>query len=544
MKRDLERMASRHYDLLLVGGGITGACVAWDAASRGLRVALVEKSDFGGATSAATSKLIHGGLRYLKNFELSIVRESLAERRLMEVLAPHLVHPFPFLIPTYRFGKNNKPMIKAGMVFYDLLAFDKKRIEDEDKRIPDHRTVGRAEVLALEPGVKPDKLTGGAIYYDCQMESPERLTLEFIHGAARRGADVTNYAEVVDLVSHGQRVEGVKVVDHATGRTHEIEARVVGNVSGPWADITLGMLKGSADRKVRRSKGIHLVTRSISREYAVVLRTKTGGHFFIIPWRGHSLIGTTDVEYSGSPDACRVTERDIGDFLDDINWAYPGAALTREDVLYFYGGMRPIVEKDTKTDVYDASRRYEVYDHAADDGIEGLITVIGGKYTTSRALAKKMVDLVAAKLGQKGLKCTTASTPPFGGNLVRLASYIEEESLKRPFGLTGDLVENLIRTYGTRYVDVLSCAADDPAALERLSPERKDLKAQVVYAVKEEMAQRVTDVIFRRTGLGTIGHPGADCVDACAFTMAGLLGWDRARMDQEVAAVEDVYRTG
>jgi len=280
---------------------------------------------------------------------------------------------------------------------YDLLAYDKSDLEDMDKRIDNHKILSTDDMLHLFPGIAEEHLSGGALYYDCQMHTPERHVLEFVLSAADYRADVANYAEAIDFLKDGHRVTGVKVKDRQDGSTYELKGKVVTNVTGPWGDITLGMLHEQAvDHRLVRSKGIHLVTRQITKDHAIVLRTKEGRHFFAIPWKGHSLIGTTDRLYEGSPDDFKVSEEDIMGLVEDTNENYPGAKLTREDVYYFYGGLRPIVEKETDQDVYDASRKYEIYDHKKDDNVDGFITVIGGKYTTSRNLARQVVDMVDA----------------------------------------------------------------------------------------------------------------------------------------------------
>jgi glycerol-3-phosphate dehydrogenase len=279
MKRNPARMKPSRYDVLFIGGGITGAAAAYDAAQRGLRTALVEMRDFGWATSAATSKLVHGGLRYLKNFEFGLVRESLRERRVLTAIAPHLVAPLPFLVPTYRGTSNNLPMIGAGMVLYELLSFDKAWLEDHARQAPSFRMMSAKRVLEMEPGVDPRGLTGGAIYYDCQMHSPDRLTLEFVLGAAGLGADVANYLKAEALATDGRRICGATVRDQLTGETLDIGASVVVNVAGPWADFVSEMALGGSKKGLIRSQGIHLVFRSVVRDHAVVLRTKGGRHF-------------------------------------------------------------------------------------------------------------------------------------------------------------------------------------------------------------------------------------------------------------------------
>ncbi|MCH7959286.1 MAG: glycerol-3-phosphate dehydrogenase/oxidase, partial [Candidatus Hydrogenedentes bacterium] len=458
MIRDLKKMASKSYDVVIVGGGITGACVARDAALRGLSVALVEKKDFAHATSAASSKLIHGGLRYLKNGELRLVRESLRERRIWLTIAPHMVTPISFVVPTTGFGMKGRFLMSLALRFYDMLSYDRSRVDDPDKRIPSHYSLNREETIALEPGLDSKRLTGAMVFHDCQMYAPERMTLECIRDAVAHGADVANYAEVAEFTRQDKAITGVVVNDvRDPGSSYTIHGRVIVNAAGPWADLLMGVLQGSEPaRRLIRSKGIHLITRSLTNGNAISVLTKTD-HFFILPWRGHSLIGTTDVLYEGHPDDFRVTEEDIVQFLDLVNRGFPSAKLTRADVLHAYGGLRPLVDTETKIktesavpkSTYGASRAPEVFDHERHDGTQGAITTIGGKWTTSRALAERVVDLTLKKLGKPGVPCETGRTPIFGGHVGRFSDFVRE-AIERHSTLPEKVVENLARNYGSR----------------------------------------------------------------------------------------------
>jgi len=542
MKRDLKALSEKTYDLLVIGGGITGACVLWDAALRGLKTALIDKSDFGAATSAATSKLIHGGLRYLKTMELGLVRESLQERRILEMIAPHLVYPMPFIFPAYGWGMRGLPAVISAMVFYDSLAYDRKWINDDDRKIPAHERLNAEEILELAPGLVKDGLKGGVVYHDCQMYSPERLTLEFILSGVEYGAEAANYTEVTELINEGDNITGVRVRDALSGEEYSIRSRVTINATGPWADLMLGKLKGKTHHGLVRSKGIHIITRAIGKDKAITLQTPGGRHFFIIPWRGHSLIGTTDELFKGNPDDFKVTENDIQGLISEVNEGYPSANLKRSDVLFHYGGLRPIVEKETsiEVEVYDASRKYEIYDHEVDDRIKGFITVIGGKYTTSRNLAAQLVDLTVSKLGKEPLPCMTHTTPLYGGDIARYSTFVERAKIKRPAGLPDEIIENLCRNYGTRYLDVI---ATSPKKLEKVCDSLPDITAEAVYSLKNEMALRLSDILFRRTGICTLGNPGADVIDNIASIAAKELKWTKAKKALEIDSVMSAFET-
>jgi glycerol-3-phosphate dehydrogenase len=534
-------MASTTFDLVIVGGGISGACIARDAALRGLSVALLERSDFAQGTTSASSKLIHGGLRYLKKLELSLVRESLRERRIWEIVAPHMVHPLPTMIPAYRRrGSPSKFMLRVGLTLYDLLAYDRNRLEDDDKKLPAHRTLDAERALQAEPSLPREDLAGALVYYDCQMHSPERLCLEVLLDAAEHGAHLANYAKVTGFVIENDVVTGVEVLDGASGDAFTVRSKLTINASGPWADRLLARLPDvEPNAGLVRSKGIHIITRALTREHAVVVEHR-GSHFFLLPWRGHSLIGTTDTVFSDDPDAFSVTEADIAAFLATINEGYPTVHLERDDVQYFYGGMRPLVETPELTETYDASRRSEVIDHTQTDGVGGLLSVLGGKWTTSRHLAERVLAMAQEKLDTSLPPAVTDRTSLPGGRMSRYAEF-REQMRREHEGLDFDIVDNLVLHYGTMTDRVLAHAQADPALLERLGPNVPDVRAQVVHAVREEMARTVADVIFRRTGIGTLGNPGDGVLEAVAASMASELGWDAAERARQVEAARGCF---
>lgn len=557
MKRDLTSMSAKDYDLVIVGGGITGASTAWDAALRGLKVALLEKDDFAHATTSGSSKLVHGGLRYLVNGELRLVRESLRERRIWESTAPHMVHPLPFILPTYGHGMKSGPVLAIGLTFYDLLSYDRNFVSDDDKKIPGYRSISREEALRLMPSLKRDGLTGAKIYYDCQMFAPERLCLECIEGAVEYGADAANYAEATGFatdvsIDHGKRVSAVHVKDRATGATHTIRGKVIVNAAGPWADRLMGLAEGGKpSRRLIRSKGIHIITREISGKNALAIQSDIGGHFFVIPWRDHTIIGTTDTVFDDDPDRVGVTEQDLKDFLSVVNDGLPGLDLKREDVLHFYVGIRPLVDtspadgEEGGKDSYNASRAAEVVDHQAADGVAGLISAMGGKWTTSRHLAEQVVDLALKKLGRQA-KCETHCTPVYGGEIGRLKSFIARAQKRHPH-LPAEVVENLVNFYGSRIDEVLATADERPGErdelLRRLSAETPVLAVQVIHAIRHEMAAHLSDILFRRTGLGTLGHPGVPVVNKIAELMARELGWDDSAVANEIAEALRLFET-
>ncbi len=545
MKRFSKKNADVEYDLIVVGGGITGAAVAYEAVRAGLRTILFEKDDFGWATSAATSKLIHGGLRYLKTMEFGLVRESLRERRILEDIAPNFVNPLQFIVPHY--SRAEQWMLKAGLTLYDLLGFDNRWAVHTSKRIREHRGLSVREVNELAPVLPDQNLVGGALYYDCQSIFPERLTLAFIKSAAAGGARVANYARVIDFLretSPGQntRLTGVRVRDVETGDEYPVRGKLILNSGGPWAEMLLD-LAGSANKAsghLRMSEGIHLlVPKIMEKEMALVLLTPAGRHFFVIPWRGHSLIGTTDKPYEGDPDDYRVTRASIEEFLGEINGTFRGKTdLKYEDVVFAYGGLRPLTDSQTES-TYTSSRKYEIYD-GAERGIEGLLTVEGGKYTTSRNLGVSVIKRVGKKLGLRLEPDNTARLPLTGCEIPHMDLFLQKIRDEYP-GWPERTLETIGRYYGTEYREVLELARDDASLREPLNGDGEIL-AQAVFAIRHEMANTLEDILTRRTGFGTLGLPDEKVLEKIATVAARELGWDDNRRREEMVAVRNILR--
>lgn len=532
MQRNLSLFMEKEYDLLVIGGGIAGISIARDGALRGLSVALVDKSDFADATTAASSKLLHGGLRYLQNLELGLVRESLRERRTWSNTAPHMVHPLMFLMPLYEKGLRGRLKMSLGLTAYDWLAYDRNRLDDPEKATPAHRTLTREEAIRLEPGLEAPNLSGAATFYDYQMHFPERLALACLRSAVEAGADVANYLEVREILIEENKVVGARVRDnHTCGPDFAVRAKLTINAAGPWADLLIGAIsKGAGTKKLIRSKGIHILTRALTRQHAVAALTQKG-HYFILPWRGYSLIGTTDTVYRGDPDGFRVTQKDIDAFVASINEAYPAAQLKEKDVLFFYGGMRPIVDQThsiasaekEEQDSYSASRAAEIVDHEVESGLSGMLTAIGGKWTTARHLAEQVVDVALVKLTATPVPCTTDTTPVYGGNTGIFTEYLEKAK-ERYQVFPDDIVEHLASNYGTA-IDELLDLTEDAVLCERLDEDAPDIAAEVIYAIRHEMALTLEDVLFRRTGIGSIGKPKESVLQKIIELMAVELKW-------------------
>ena len=552
MQRNLVALADTGFDLLVIGGGITGAFLAHDAVLRGLSVALVEKDDFGGFTSSASSKLLHGGVRYLPKGQVWKVRESYREAAIFQHIAPHLTRWLPFLIPTQSGSlMKGEAAMRIAMELYGLCSLGLDNlIADPGKRPPRRAFLGSQEVRAKAPllGELPG-LTGAQILWESHMHNSERMTLAVIKTAVQGGAQVANYCAVKRLLSHGDQVTGALVQDRLSGQEFPLKARFIINAAGPHVQAINQSLPGlQLKRRVTAfSKGAHLVTKPLAADYALALTTgkklegivsRGGRHCFIIPWRDRSLIGTTNVPFTGSLDEVRVTATDITDFLDDINSALPGLHLTPGDVHYSFCGLYPLIAKDVQTDTYQGTGEYQVIDHQQ-QGVQGMLTVLGAKYTTARWVAEKGMDLAMNKLGYAGSRCQTASRQLVEGAIGSLRDF--QEDCRRQYGheLPQGMLEELCRNHGLALHRLIAAGRQhnllQPVAGSDI------LAIEIDHAIREEMAVTLDDLVFRRTGLGTIGRPDAAALEYCASRMASALGWSEDESKQQLAAVHARY---
>ncbi len=553
MKRDLTELQRGEFDVVVIGGGIYGVCTAWDAALRGLSVALIEKSDFGGATSSNSLKIIHGGLRYLQHADFKRMRESIVERSHLMRIAPHLVHPLPCLMPTYGHALKSKEVMAVALLINDLIGFDRNRIVGSQS-IPHGRIISKKEILDIVPGLDENGLTGGAVWYDCQVSNSERMLLSILHSAVAAGAVAANYVEMVGLQKDGDRVTGVKALDTMSGDEFVIQSKLVINNSGPWVNSVLQNLNGHyVQPKVELSAAMNLVVkRKIFHEYAVGLWSKKqfkdadavvskGGRlFFITPWKDYTLVGTTHVQYEGKPSDFKIRESDIVNFMNEVNDAYPPANLKREDVSFFYGGLLPSDGVNPQTGDVKLLKTYRIVDHKIENGLDGMISIYGVKYTTARDVAEKIVDYVFKKFGKSAPECQTSSRPVYGGNLDSFDEFLRVEKSK-PSKLSEDVIEHLISNHGSAYRKIVRYAEENPLLAEPIDSSSITIKAEIIHAIRDEMALKLSDVIRRRTELGSAECPSDAALKTCAQLMAEELGWDAARIQKEIEETKEIY---
>jgi len=550
MKRDINTLANQIFDVVVIGGGIYGVCVAHDAALRGLSVAIIEQQDFGSGTSANSLKTIHGGLRYLQDGNLKLMRTLINERKAWLRIAPHLIHPMLCLMPTDRSLTRNRWVIRAALAINDFVSFDRNRALPQAQHLPNGTTISRAECLARLPGLAPEGITGGAIWHDAQMYNSERLLISVLRSAVTNGAVAANYAEVTGFLQNERGLHGVMVEDQLTGHQFPLQGRVVVNCSGSWTDDLLAKVKGaSSTPKFHLSTAVNLVTRQLWPDQAVGFqsryinangreRTRT---LFIAPWLHYSLVGTFHSPAIGPRQEHTVTEAGIDAYLAEINRALPGAHLSRDDVFHIHHGFLPMAPSKADNPVVKLVRQGQVFDHAATDGVPGLITVVGVKYTTARNVAQQAVDLVIHKLNRFPIPCRTAETPIFGGDIDRLAALDQQFSGPLQSQFSMETRRQMVNNYGSEYCRILNYGQEDSSWLEPVGEQEIVLKAEVIHAVREEMAYTLADVVQRRTELGSAGLPQPATLQNCATLMGKVLGWDEAKTAQELKATTETF---
>lgn len=530
-------ISTRVFDTLVIGGGITGASLVWDATLRGLKTVLVEKNDFASGTTQATSKLIHGGLRYLKNMEFGLVRESLRERRILAKISPHSLKTLGFLIPIY--SGREKWITHIGLGMYDGFSYDRNREISSDSWIPKYRFLSAEEIVLEAPSLPRKGLKGGFLYYDYQNINPERHTCEFLFSAEKKGAEIRNYTELV-AISRQEEIYQAIVLDKRTGKTYPIFAKTIVNAAGPWADIVESLAGVGMDKVLVRSKGIHIVTRALTVSKAVVLKKRDKTHMFVLPWRGKTIVGTTDSVFSDTPDKFKVTKSDIQGLLEEINFAFGYAELTESDVDYFYGGMRPLVEDPgEKSDTYNASRKTEILDHK-EKGLPGFFTALGGKYTTSRHLAEKIADKLCEFLPGNFQACETDQVRLASGEFSDMSSLVKGLEKKFP-KLQGDYLESAASRYGSLAYEILS-GAKPKEEFAVLANGEKFRQSELRYIAEREKIEKATDFFFRRSGAGVPGIPSAENLDWMIDELGKAKGWNSSRKKAETAEVSARYR--
>lgn len=538
----------KHYDLIIIGGGIHGATMAWEAISRGLSVLLLEKNDFGSATSANSLKIIHGGIRYLQDLDFSRMRQSINERRAFLRIAPHLVSPLACVMPTYRDLSKSKLALWTGMKIYDAIACDRNRAVDPQRHIKAGEIITLDELERVMPGLRNADMTGGARWYDAQVYNSERLVLAFIMSARQRGADVCNYVEVKTPVIEHDRVRGVLATDRRTGKDIEVSADAVINCAGPWVSQDLQYKQYCyPSQRGEFAKAVNIIVRRRIADCAVGIKfnvqTEAGQSnrlMFITPWRDGTLIGTWYFSGSFGPDDLNLSDEELASCIAQVNSACPALDLALEDIANLHIGLLPMESIDQHGE--PALQKKNTICHARDNGgVSGLFWIQGVKYTTARCVAEETVDRAAEYLGKAVTPSRTSETPLYGGDIVDISAYTRQAQ-----GLYKDIlsereVERLIKNYGTN-LDKIATYADDLQELGEQVPGTVGvLKAEISFVLDNEMVSTLSDLLLRRTDIGSFELPKKETIDYCADLMATRLGWSETEKTRNINDLIDHY---
>ena len=521
-ERRVLRMDQEVFDILVIGGGITGVGIARDAVLRGFKTALIEKDDFGAGTSSNSSKLVHGGFRYLRQLKFGLVREALVERKTLMAVAPHLVHPMRCILPIYQGSLISELLVPVGMWLYDLLAFD--------RRIGNHRMLSREELLEMEPAYRREGLRKGAAYVDCWADD-FRLVMSTIQSAAQHGAVVSNYVEAFDAVMEKGRVTGVAAKDRITGKELTIRARAVVNATGPWSDRVRESLLHEKAQHLRLTKGVHAMV-SIEdlpiRHALMQFAVHDGRPIFAIPWKRVVLLGTTDTDYGADLDHIPTERSDVDYLLESFNHYFPKARLTHDRVISTFVGLRPLI-LETGKPTSEVSREYQIFERP-----KHFFTIVGGKLTTHRTMAKKMVDRLVKRLDAssgvtaRNPRCTTGRVPLFGGEIQNFrdfqAAWIPRLMNRCHWG--EDIAEHLVETHGGNLPSLMAAVERTPDGMERIHPELPYVWGELTYAMDHEMALTLSDFLIRRTHMFVFDKSrGRETCQEVADRMERRLGW-------------------
>jgi len=532
-KDHIKEAQGKVFDVLVIGGGITGACAARDAVRRGLSTAIVEKNDWAFGTSSRSSKLVHGGLRYLEMFDFKLVFEACRERRRLLLNAPHVVWPQSFIFPVYKGDKAPLPIIAMGLWMYDFLALF--------RNVQNHQLHGPKRILEVEPELDRERLTGGGQFYDCATDDA-RLTLAHVQSAHLEGAFCLNYARVVDILLSGGVACGARVRDEVGGEEFDIEARIILNCTGPWTDAICCMGDPEAIPKLRPTKGSHIIVpweRVRATNAMPIISPADKRMMFLVPWGDYALLGTTDTDFAGDYDTIHASREDVDYILEAANKALPRAKLDYDDIISTYAGLRPLVVEDGGKDVKESqvSREHSIY-----EGHSGLISIAGGKLTTARSMAEELVDLAVKHLeerfGMRAEKCKTRKAPVFGKDGTDFSRRMER--LAGDLRLEDDVISKL-QLLGTGAVRVLNMLSEDGAAAERLGESVPYIEAEVVYSAREEMVVTLTDFMVRRSLIYYEDREqGLGCAKKVAELLGRELGWDAKEKKRQVKEYEQV----
>jgi glycerol-3-phosphate dehydrogenase len=534
VQRDPDRLTERTFDVLVVGGGIYGLTIGYDAAQRGASVALVERDDFGSGSSFNHLRTIHGGLRYLQHLDVTRARESMRERRTLARIAPHAVVPVRFALPLYRSLTRGKLAMRAGFIVDRLVAAGRNRGVVSSLALPGGQVFSRHQAVEHFPGLRRRGLTGAAVWYDYVAPEADRLTFSWALAAAAHGAVLVNYLEAVGIARDGRRVAGVEAVDRRTGRSLRIAARTVVNATGGAVERLLGSI--GLPTRMPLLMAMNLVTTRDAGDAALGGRSASGRNLFLVPWRHRALFGTWESSRSCQPGAVH-SEEDVAAFIAELNEAFPALDLKRSDVALVHRGVVPAAEGSGRVTLEGHA---QVHDHGR-DGVEGLFSVAGAKYTTARAVAEQVVDRVLRTIPGSWAPCRTASTPLPGGHVRDLALAVAEARRDYDTLVPSDTIPHLVAAYGSAYREVMDLARTRPDWCARVADDSPVIGGELVWAVRHEMAETLCDAVLRRTPLGALGYPGDQAAARAAAVISAELQWSDERTQIELESLRQFY---
>ena len=549
MQRNPLNLSDREYDVLVIGAGAFGAAAARDAALRGLRTALIERADFGGATSAECFKMVHGGIRYLQHADVPRLRASSYERSALLRIAPHLVQPLPIAIPTYGRGRQGRAFLATGATVYDLLTLDRNSgIRDRQRQIRRSRLLSRSRLLELFPHLSAAELSGAVVFEDGQMYNPARLVLAFVSSAVDAGADACNYVEATKFLWRDAAVCGVRARDKLTGEEFDVRARLTLNAAGPWADyLQNDTQRFGAWRRLPFSRDAYfIVDRAPTSEYGVAVQGlsrdkdavlgRATRHLFAVPWRDKTLIGVWHTLFPEFPDGAHVRPEEIETWIAELNSVYPALQLSPSEVSFANCGLVPFGETATATEL-SFGKESRLIDHRATHGVSGLVSLVGIRFTTARADATRALEMLLRQLPRAPRGVDTTRLPLTGGEIEDFGAFEAQALRTSPAGVANASMRALLRNHGARYAQVLR-TQDRHEDIAACIPDTTTLLAEIRHAIKDEMAVKLEDVVMRRTELAAGSHPGRRALEAAAMEMAQHLRWSESRMREELTTTE------
>lgn len=555
MQRRSTELANGEFDVLVVGGGVLGAAAAREAALRGLRTALIEREDFGGGASAECFKMVHGGIRYMQHGDLARLRASCAERSALLRIAPHLVQPLPIVVPTYGHGLRGKFLLGTGMHAYDWLTRGRNAgIHDPQRQIADSRFLTRAQTLQLFPQIDTPKLTGAAIFEDGQMYHPARLVLAFVQSAVSAGAVACNYVAAVEFIRRGDSIRGVRAYDAVEGVGFDIRAHRVLNAAGPWAERLLSASSHFKDkhRGVYSRDAYVVLNRAPAHQHGLAipgssrdgdaLISRSARHLFLAPWRQFTLMGVWHKVFTDNPDRARVEREEIREWIDELNAACPALAVREDEVCYAHCGLVPFGEKGLANGSMSFGKRARLIDHRSTDGISGIVSAVGIRFTTARADAAQALDFLLRQYPQPTRPVASHALALAGGAIEDFARLRAEAHRTWQGKIPYRSLDALLRNHGRSYRSVLVTHPSRSAGHGIALPGTDTLAAEIAYAVREESAVRLDDVVLRRTDMGNGCHPGSVALEQAAAQMGELLRWSPQKRSEEIIHCERVLQ--